>query len=79
MDPKPFVSTKSADDILASIARFAQRTVDAQAAQHMSRTNVTAHWFAVEQTGMSQGNILELTIVLILILELALFFLGIMT
>jgi hypothetical protein len=34
--------------------------------------------FAVEQTGMSQGNILELTIVLILVLELALFFLGIM-
>ena len=34
--------------------------------------------FAVEQTGMSQANILELTIVLILIFELALLFLGIM-
>ena len=34
--------------------------------------------FAVEQTGMSQGNILELVIVLILVLELALFFAGIM-
>jgi hypothetical protein len=34
--------------------------------------------FAVEQTAMSQGNILELTIVLILIFELALLFLGIM-
>lgn len=34
--------------------------------------------FAVEQTGMSQGNILELVIVLILIIELGLFFAGIM-
>jgi transposase len=30
-DPKPFVWTKSADEILASIARFAQRTVTAHA------------------------------------------------
>ncbi len=37
-NPKPFVWTKSADEILASIARFAQRTVDARAAQHLSRT-----------------------------------------
>jgi len=42
-DPKPFVWTKSADEILASIARFAQRTADAQAAQLMSRTTVTGH------------------------------------
>jgi len=42
-DPKPFVWTKSADDILASIARFAQRTVDARAAQQMSRTTITGH------------------------------------
>jgi hypothetical protein len=34
--------------------------------------------FAVEETGMSQGNILELVIVLILIIELGLFFAGIM-
>jgi hypothetical protein len=34
--------------------------------------------FAVEQTGMSQGNLLELVIVLILIIELGLFFAGIM-
>jgi hypothetical protein len=34
--------------------------------------------FAVEQTGMSHGNILELVIVLILVLELALFFAGVM-
>ncbi|HYR83962.1 MAG TPA: IS630 family transposase, partial [Terriglobia bacterium] len=27
-EPKPFVWTKSADEILASIARFAQRTSD---------------------------------------------------
>ena len=32
VDPKPFVWTKTADEILASIARFAQRTADAQAA-----------------------------------------------
>ena len=34
--------------------------------------------FAVEQTGMSQANLLELVIVLILVIELALFFAGIM-
>jgi hypothetical protein len=43
MDTKPLVWTKSADAILASIARFAQRTVDARATQHVSRTTVTAH------------------------------------
>jgi transposase len=42
-DPKPFVWTKTADEILASIARFAQRTADTQAAQLMSRTTVTGH------------------------------------
>ena len=42
-DPKPFVWTKSADEILASIARFAQRTADARAMQQMSRTMVTGH------------------------------------
>jgi transposase len=42
-DPKPFVWTKTADEILASIARFAQRTFDARAAQHMSRTTGTGH------------------------------------
>src|SRR5882757_2218108 len=42
-DPKPFVWTKSADEILASIARFAQRTVDARAAQQLSRITVTGH------------------------------------
>jgi hypothetical protein len=34
--------------------------------------------FAVEQTGMSQANILELVIVFILVLELGLFFAGLM-
>jgi hypothetical protein len=34
--------------------------------------------FAVEQSGMSRGEFLELTIVLILVLELVLFFMGIM-
>jgi len=34
--------------------------------------------FAVEQTGMVRGQVLELTIVLILLFELALFFMGIM-
>ena len=42
-DPKPFVWTKSADEILATIARFAQRTADARAAQTTSRTTVTGH------------------------------------
>ena len=42
-NPKPFVWTKSADEILASIARFAHRTVDARAPQSMSRTMVTRH------------------------------------
>jgi transposase len=41
--PKPFTWTKSADQILASIARFAQRTADTQATQLMSRTTVTGH------------------------------------
>src|SRR6202035_1097009 len=36
-NPKPFVWTKTADQILASIARFAQRTFELQAAQHVSR------------------------------------------
>jgi hypothetical protein len=34
--------------------------------------------FTVDQTQMSRGHLLELTIILILILELVLFFLGIM-
>ena len=34
--------------------------------------------FAVEQTALARGEVLELTIVLILILELVLFFAGIM-
>ena len=35
--------------------------------------------FAVEQTGMSRGELLELTIIVILLVELVLFFMGIMT
>lgn len=42
-NPKPFVWTKTADQILASIARFAQRTFDLQTAQHVSRTTGTGH------------------------------------
>jgi len=42
-DPKPFVWTRTADEILASIARFAQRTLDAQTAEVISRTKVTGH------------------------------------
>jgi transposase len=41
--PKPFVWRKTADAILASIARFAQRTADAHAAPPVSRTTATAH------------------------------------
>ena len=42
-NPTPFVWTKSADEILASIARFAQRTHDAAVRQNVSRTMVTGH------------------------------------
>jgi transposase len=41
--PTPFVWTKSADQILASIARFAQRTVDDHPAELMARTTGTGH------------------------------------
>ena len=41
---KPFVWTKTVDEILASITRFAQRTLNVkQAPGHMSRTIRTAH------------------------------------
>jgi transposase len=40
-DPKPFVWTKTAEQILANIARYAQRTTAAQASQLMSRTTGT--------------------------------------
>jgi transposase len=42
-DPKPFVWTKTADEILASIARFAQRTTDNRVAEVISRTTETGH------------------------------------
>ena len=42
-NPKPFVWTKSADEILASIARFAQRTLDFQAAPLIQRTTRSGH------------------------------------
>jgi hypothetical protein len=41
--PKPFVWTKTADQILESIARFAQRTLDFQAAPLITRTTRTGH------------------------------------
>jgi transposase len=41
--PKPFVWTKSADEILASIARFAQRTLDLQTAPLIARTTRSGH------------------------------------
>jgi len=34
--------------------------------------------FAVDQTGMSRGHLLELTIIIILLVELVLFFMGTM-
>ena len=40
-EPKPFVWTRTADQILDSIARFAQRTVAVRASRLMSRTNGT--------------------------------------
>ena len=39
----PFVWTKSADEILASIARFVQRTLDFQAAPLIVRTTRSGH------------------------------------
>ena len=42
-NPKPFVWTKNADQILASIARAAERTFRAHSAQHVSRTTGTGH------------------------------------
>jgi transposase len=42
-NPKPFVWTKTADQILASIARAAERTFVAHSAQHVSRTTGTGH------------------------------------
>jgi hypothetical protein len=47
--------------------------------EHKLQTLDDIYGFAVEQTGMWRGQFLELTIVLILILELALFLLGIMS
>jgi transposase len=41
--PKPFVWTKTADQILASIARFAQRITDDHRADVMARTTGTGH------------------------------------
>lgn len=41
--PKPFVWTKTADAILASMARFAQRTLDVHAAPLIARTIGTGH------------------------------------
>jgi transposase len=41
--PKPFVWTTTADEILASIARFTQRTVQVQAAELISRTTESGH------------------------------------
>src|SRR6476660_7708953 len=42
-NPKPFAWTKTADEILTSIARFAERTADARAIQLLSRTIGTGH------------------------------------
>jgi transposase len=42
-DPKPFAWTKTADQILSSIARFAQRTMDDHPADLMARTIGTGH------------------------------------
>lgn len=42
-NPKPFTWTKTADEILVSIARFAQRTLDFQAAPLIQRTTRSGH------------------------------------
>jgi transposase len=50
----PLVWTKSADEILASIARFAQRTLDLQAAPLIARTTRSGHWQTVVKVGVSK-------------------------
>jgi LmbE family N-acetylglucosaminyl deacetylase len=42
-NPKPFVWTKTADQILENMARFAQRTLDFQAAPLIARTTRSRH------------------------------------
>lgn len=42
-EPKPFIWTKTADQILQSIARFCQRTLDVHAPASMQRTSDTGH------------------------------------
>jgi transposase len=42
-DPKPFTWTKSADEILASIARFAARTTEMQKITHTKQTSDSGH------------------------------------
>jgi hypothetical protein len=42
-EPKPFIWTKTADQILASIAHFARRTVDDHPTEVMARTTGTGH------------------------------------
>jgi transposase len=42
-DPRPFTWTKSADEILASIARFAARTTEMQKTPHMKLTSDSGH------------------------------------
>ena len=42
-DPKPFVWVKTADQILASIARFARRTVDDHPTEVLVLTTRTGH------------------------------------
>src|SRR5262245_42686675 len=41
--PQPFVWTKTADEILVNIARFAQRTTDDHPTELMARTTGTGH------------------------------------
>jgi transposase len=45
-DPKPFVWAKTADQILESIARFAQRTLADHATELIERISVTGHYSA---------------------------------
>jgi len=54
-NPAPFVWTKTADEILASIARFAERTADARAIQLLSRTIGTGHSRSFTQEKKSQN------------------------
>lgn len=70
------------DVYAARLLGLASARLGLEAWKHAVRTQLDTldriYRFAVDQTGMDRGELLELTVVLILLLELVLFFLGVM-